>query len=109
MKERRKQVNKEFILCAAIWFDDGKTYLYQPINIESGIVLCGHRHGSIFQQIGGLVKERQEMGIYEREQGFLTSYNRFVGREEAFEIAKSMNQLNDRNGSSNMLYSEDLY
>jgi hypothetical protein len=100
---------KEKILCAAIWFDDGKKYNHQPKNIESGLVLCGHRHGCIFQQIGGLVAERQQLGIYEKEQGYLTNTNRFVDRVEALEIAKRENQLLDPKATLTQLYSEDLY
>ena len=100
----------ERILCAAIWFDDGKEYAHQPKNISTGIVLCGWRHGCIFPQIGGLVKERQELGIHEKEQGFLTSLNRFVDRKKAFKIALKENQIIDLNNTrGNRLYSEDLY
>lgn len=97
---------KEYILCAAIWFDDGKLYYYQPKNIETGLVLCGYRHGNIFQQIGGLVGERQKLGIYEKEQGFLTSKNRFVDREEAAIVAFEAKQIQKKTIT---LYSEDLY
>lgn len=100
----------ERILCAAIWFDDGKHYELQPKNISTGIVLCGWRHGCIFPQIGGLVRERQNLGIYEKEQGFLTSKNRFVDRKEALLIAKAANQLIDQDTfDSERLFSEDLY
>ena len=97
---------KEYILCAAIWFDDGKEYRHQPKNIDTGLVLCGWRHGCIFPQIGGLVKERQQLGIYEKEQGFLTNLNRFVGRKEGAEIALKANQIKE---SKETLFSEDLY
>lgn len=96
----------EVILCAAIHFDDGKKYGLQPYNIESGLVLCGWWHGCIFPQIGGLVKERQELGIFEKEQGFLTNKNRFVTREEAAEIALKAGQIKE---PKNRLFSEDLY
>ena len=99
---------KEYILCAAIWFDDGKEYSMQPYNIKSGLVLCGWRHGWIFPQIVGLVGERKELGITEREQGFLTSRNRFVDREEALQIAIQQNQVKAEN-CSRILFSEDLY
>jgi hypothetical protein len=101
----------EYILCAAIWFDDGVFHYHQPKNIETGLVFCGHRHGCIFAQIGGTVGERQKLGIFEKEQGFLTNTNRFVNRLEALEIAKKTNQLkpdeyvHDRIG----LFSENLY
>jgi hypothetical protein len=99
-------MQKEYILCSAIWFDDGKKYVHQPRNVESGIVFCGHRHCNIFIQIGGTVGERQKLGIYEKEQGFLTNTNRFVGRREAAIIAyeaKQTDQLLEK------LKSEDLY
>ncbi len=100
----------ERILCASIWFDDGKKYTFQPSNIETGIVLSGWRHCCIFEQIGGSVGERQNLGIYEKEQGFLTSKNRFVGREEALEIALKENQVKDIDDiRGNRLFSEDLY
>lgn len=104
---------EEKILCAAIWFDNGKQYSHQPKNISSGLVLCGWRHGCIFPQIGGLVKERQEQSIYKEEQGFLTSANRFVERPEAFEIAFKQNQILpeklERAKQVKYLYSEYIY
>jgi hypothetical protein len=96
----------EYILCAAIWFDDGKKYDLQPSNIETGLVLCGWRHGCIFPQIGGLVKDRQELGIYEKEQGFLTNKNRFVSRQEGAKIAFAAGQIKEE---IVRLFSEDLY
>jgi hypothetical protein len=96
----------EYIRCSAIWFDDGKKYGLQPYNIETGLVLCGWRHGCIFPQIGGLVKDRQELGIYEKEQGFLTNKNRFVGRSEGAEIAFAAGQIKEKKET---LFSEDLY
>lgn len=96
----------EYILCAAIHFDDGKKYEHQPANIETGLVLCGWRHGCIFPQIGGLVRERKELGIYEKEQGFLTSDNRFVDRAEAAKIAIERGQTKAPN---DYLFSEDIY
>jgi hypothetical protein len=47
--------------------------------------------------------------VGESIQGFLTNTNRFVGREEGFNIAESANQLNDRSRWGRTLYSEDLY
>jgi hypothetical protein len=105
---------KEYIVCAAIWFDDGKIHPHQPINIDIGIVHMGHRHCNCFASIGGLVKDRLEMGIHEKEQGFLTSYNRFVTREEAAEIALSQDQFasdeeREEVKKSKYLYSENIY
>lgn len=110
IKQKEKQLYREqsteFILCAAIWFDDGKKYAGQPLNINTGLVLCGHRHACIFPQIGGLVGERVKLGTHEKEQGFLTNQNRFVGRCEAATIAFNSGQIKSE---INRLYSEDLY
>ena len=104
------RVTTEKILCAAIWFDDGIVHAHQPINIEIGIVYMGFRHCNCFASVGGLVRERIAAGIEEKEQGFLTNYNRFVGRKEALVIALKENQVLDINNiRGNILYSEDLY
>jgi len=36
-------MEKEFILCAAIWINDGLKHNQQPENIEIGFVICGRR------------------------------------------------------------------
>ena len=102
-------INGEYILCAAIWFDDGKEYAHQPKNIDSGLVFCGWMHGCIFAQIGGTVRERKALGIPEKEQGFLTSKNRFVNREEAAKIAIKSGQIKEVKYFKNKLDSSDLY
>lgn len=104
----------EYILCAAIWFKCSDTPVHRPKNTDKGIVLCGYRHGDIFSQTGLLIKHRIELGITEEIQGFLTSHNRFVDREEAGEIALANNQFkNDIEREEVMkthyLYSENLY
>ena len=94
----------EKILCAAIWFSNGKQYPYQPKNIDEGIVLCGHRHGVIFQQFRFFATDvlkldvagRHALEIFEKEQGFLTNFNRFVGREEAAQIAFDAGQTQEK-------------
>jgi hypothetical protein len=110
-------MNKEFILCAAIWYKDlplVKPEVLQirgfaPYNVDRGIVFCGWRHPSCMYQKYALTGLRDaESG--EEEEGFLTSKNRFVGREEALIIARANNQLYDeKNVRGNLLYSEDLY
>lgn len=111
----------EKILCAAIHFDDGKTYHHQPKNIETGFVIAGRRHANCYatlQVIGeslgmeGIVRKHMEL-IGRDRQGFITNLNRYVGRKEAMEIAKANNQLlnpalHDDNAEA-ILTSEDLY
>jgi len=96
----------ERILCASIHFDDGNTYLYQPTNITSGLVFSGYRHCSIYQLLRMNVKERNDLFIFEKEQGFLTNFNRFVTREEGAIIAYKAGQIKEE---TIRLYSEDLY
>ena len=84
---------KERILCAAIWFDDGKEYDHQPINIKTGYVICGHRHHNCFMTAGILDPGISNYQKHEKEQGFVTNTNRFVSREEASEIALKSGQV----------------
>lgn len=117
--------NKEFILCAAIWINDGKIHEQQPENIEIGFVVCGRRHHNCYQSIkditelsvntvvGDLVKN---MSIDEirKHQGFITSLDRYVDRQEGWKIAKENNQIQfglvaSENGDESILISENLY
>ncbi len=102
--------NKETVLCAAIWYKDVKTAKINAKNIEKGVVLCGHRHGHIIQQLVALTGLRTvtngEDAGGAHEQGFLTSTGRFVDREEAAELAFDAGQIKER---IKTLYSEDLY
>ena len=103
-------VTGEYILCAAIWFDDGKVYAHQPRNIDTGLVFCGWMHANIFPQIGGTIGERKDLGVHEREQGFLTSNNRFLDRAEAGKLAIKCGQIEKMNYfGGKELDSSDLY
>ena len=79
-KTNKVIIQKEFILCAAIDYD--------------GTIVCGHRHGDCYDVLKSLVVEIESDKIPTRKnQGFLTSENRYVGREEAWVIAKENNQI----------------
>ncbi len=91
---------KEFILCAAV------TY--------KGVIISGYRHSDCADVLKDLLSEH--LGFVDtperKDQGFLTSHNRFVDRKEAFKIAKANNQIwhkmhDDVDGIE--LTSEDLY
>jgi len=94
----------EIIICAAVHFDDGKKYVYKPINIETGYVICGHRHHECFYTRAIFGGEQGFEGTI--TQGFLTSKNRFLDRKEAYRLAKGYMEIYSENES---LYSEDLY
>ncbi len=72
--------NKEFILCAAIDYN--------------GTIICGYRHGDCYDILTSLIGKIDTEKLPDRNhQGFLTSLNRYVGREEAWIIAKENNQI----------------
>lgn len=92
----------EKILCAAINYN--------------GTIVSGHRHGDCYLLLKDLLsKYITPDDLPEREdQGFLTSYNRYVGRKEAWTIAKANNQIiygleASENGEESILISENLY
>jgi hypothetical protein len=100
---------QERILCAAIYYV-GKNIarpeivaVGNPYNIDKGYVICGFRHTNI---IATHYKLTGQITRVENEQGFLTSANRFVSREEAADIAFEAGQTKDRKVK---LFSEDIY
>lgn len=90
----------EIIICAAVRAKDGK------------IIPCW-RHGNgvyTLHSIPGYEDERP----HGDDQGFLTSKNRYVNREEAYRIfvesgAVSVDEEQHPMASRDELYSEDLY
>ena len=94
------------ILCAAIHFNHGEVWKHQPKNIQNGFVICGHRHHNCFSILFGMFgeswMEKKKFAI----QGFLTSDNRFVSRQEAAKIAFENGQIKNE---VELLFSEDLY
>lgn len=65
------------------------------------------RHCSIISQLAAYGIAHKNRSV----QGFLTSKNRFLTREEASELVRNNNQemVVDRNAIREQLYSEDLY
>ena len=105
--------NKEYIACSAIWYKELPTMTYLPINIDKGVVVCGYRHAHCINVMSILANLRTVTfavdGVGEHEQGFLTSKNRFLNREDAYTLAEQANQLNNRPHNKGCLYSEDIY
>lgn len=101
---------KEYILCSANYYDDGKVHPHQPENIKTGFVICGMRHHNciaIFALMVGFPYDENGLKLMRtEEQGFLTSENRFVDRQEAGKIAFAAKQTKKL---INKLHSEDLW
>lgn len=106
---------REYIICAANYYNDGVVHHHQPRNIEIGFVVCGRRHHNCittFAMIMGFPYDEKGIEVMNTEiQGFLTNTDRFVDRLEALEIASKANQLkpDERINESIGLYSENLY
>lgn len=111
IEEEEAKEPKEYVLCAANHFDDGKEHVHVPKNITSGFVVCGQRHHNCFYTVSILL-EKNEKEFHKLEdkciQGFLTNTNRFVDRKEGARIAYDAGQISTL-GEDQSLYSEDLY
>lgn len=97
----------EYILCAAIHYDDGLSYAHQPVGIISGYVVVGRRHSDCIY-----TQERMPVTtqILSKVQGFLTSRNRFLNRHDSYLLALACGQLPvEPLSPSQILVSEDLY
>lgn len=101
---------KEYIVCSAIYYNDSVKREHQPTNILIGIVVCGLRHCNCFTILNNIFPLRDYMLNDSRKnttQGFLTSFNRFVNRSEAYEIARQNKQC--KPNKYKILASEDIY
>ena len=127
---------KEYILCAAIHYDNGLVYnFHYNYGVETGFVLCGYRHPHIISVLPTnpywlknkfndgneeVIQKYEELKVKygwqensltrcETIQGFITNKGRFVDRKEAFKIALAAGQIDESAGVDRELFSEDLY
>ena len=96
---------KEYLLCAAIYYEDGKKYEHQPKNIESGIVVCGRRHHNCYMTLASLLGDKYDIKLT-HNQGFVTSKNRYLERKEAAQLAFECGQITKQ---SKTIFSEELW
>lgn len=120
-------MGREFIICAAVWYNDGIKHEGQPKNIDVGFVIAGRRHHNCYATASALagideairlkivnIENRMTRDDYRKSQGFITSLDRYVDRKEAYKIAKQNNQIQygdspSDNGEESILISENLY
>jgi len=101
------KLEREHILCAAIWVDTGKaepprrTYAYPT----TGLLFCGFRHADCLVTV--YAHDPHGEFTHQRVQGFMTSKGRFVDRVEGKTIALDARQVYE--GTGPQLFSEDLY
>lgn len=99
----------EYIICAAIWFDDDIDRELPEIKDKTGFVIAGRRHHNCFH-IASVLTGGGRICLPQKEvQGFLTNKNRFVDRIEAADIAFKAGQIDQPTTHKLGLFSEDLY
>jgi len=97
---------REYVMAAAIYIDDEKTYQYKPFNINTGYVVSGWRHHCIWEIFGRETVEKYMKSKW--EDGFITNKNRFLNRKEALELVIKNGQLT-KPLLGGRLTSEDLW
>ncbi len=122
MEKTLKEKIKEIVLCDCpdcVWDEQQsakihdlcellkETCICAAVKDSTGYIWRGHRHGDCM--VAALNAHRQPTG----EQGFMTSENRFVGREEGRRLQDAAgieSAAADGDGyRGNTLFSEDLY
>ena len=107
---RKGTEKKEYIICSAHHYNDGKVHVHQPTNIKIGFITTGLRHHNChrtFSQIMGFPYSPEALKIKNTEiQGFITNRYRFVDRKEAALLAYAARQITK---TVKELHSEDLY
>lgn len=88
--------SREYIICAAVWWNDGVERNGLPINIKTGLVFAGWRHGNCFQGAKAQIKEISEWSRFPHVSGFLSSYGKFYDRAEAYRVALDAGQVESR-------------
>ena len=86
---------KEICICAAVITEDG-------------IIIRGQRHRDCFHTIH---RKGKKISKDFKAQGFITSKNRYVNREEGFvlQINAGMKSANPEGYTPGLLFTEDLY
>ena len=96
----RLSMDAEVCICAATKLDDGR-------------IIRGHRHDDCIRTAFKWKQAGQEIGrITQEQQGFMTSRNRFVDREEGARLMREARHVSAINGevfTGHLLFSEDLY
>ena len=101
--------SQEYIVCSAIWFDDGVARAHLPRNIDTGLVACALRHCNCFTILRVAFPDREYLDGENSIQGFLTSKGEFVTRQIAASIAICSGQIDKPSYWHNELDSSDIF
>lgn len=102
----KREDKPEYVLCAAIHYEDGKEYAHQPRNLVTGLAVSGWRHHNCFITLATCFPDRSYIGDDKLTQGFLTSKGNFLNREEAAALAFASGQTTE---PLTRLFSEDVW
>ena len=100
--------DKEYIIAAANHYSNGdgkRLPFHSCYGIKEGFVIAGFRHPLAIQ----VSEAWKEKGYKCVSHGFITSYGRYVDREEAYKIAKDVGQINSEEIHRECLISEDVF
>lgn len=91
-------MNPEICICAAI-------------KLKDGTIIRGHRHGNAIEAALRMNLDVVHEFSKGYEQGFITSRNRFVSRQEgyALQVLAGKESIAEGGYRNNELFSEDLY
>src|SRR5690348_8766603 len=94
--EKKQVATKEIVICAAI-------------RTKDGTVIRGHRHGDCMYTAMRMRYKKQDLSF--TDQGFVTSRNRYVSREEGRKLqdAAGIKSAAPEGYVADTLFSEDLY
>jgi len=122
MPESFCESKPEYILCAAIHYDDGLNHIHQPKNISSGFVVAGRRHHNCIRTFAILKNHftgelpvteqclcKMNLGKLQSIQGFITSKDRFLNRAESYDVAVASGQIKPNDDENKAIFSEELW
>jgi hypothetical protein len=89
---------KEICICAAV-------------KVSPLLIVRGHRHSDCIRNIAGRPNAPELLPVTQKQQGFMTSFGRFVGRAEGAKLQNAAGIVSYRTGKPvvDLLFSEDLY
>jgi len=108
---RSKDKNQEYLLCSAIYYDDGEVHEDTrglPRNKTTGFYIAGWRHHNCYGMLFTTIP-RDRIVLEYCEEGFLTSKGNFLDREESKKLALEIGQVTEESMIATVLTSEDLW
>ena len=100
-------MNKDYIVCSAIWLRSVESFSSTIGSVPNGIVFPGLKHRDCMSLIDSLIP-KELLPEFEFVEGFLTSENKFVNRVGARFIAKRSGQITQEQYNETTELNSDL-